>query len=270
MNPIMKRLWKWQANRKVKGDDMFLVYASATILGKIGGENEIPLLLENLSHSDQSVRNASAQSLRDIINRNTKTDVYITFQDLILEKFEKTDSLRERLAIIEVMAAFTQLIREQILGPMLVDSEDDLQYAIIRSLSETEDKEILGSVLDSSDTKDLILRKIALQTWYNGVNNLDFDENLAYFSDKLHYLIRAVYELQTDGAFLRKVLSYANQNDLPTGKAYPDFMIRYLTELLNSWEYDPDAYRSLHQIVIPSYFTFDDPNENEERPFLIL
>ena len=270
MNPIMKKLWKWQANRKLKGDDMFLVYASAKILGKIGGENEITLLLDNLSHSDQTVRNASAQSLRDIINRNTKTDVYITFQDMILEKFRKTESLIEKLAIIEVMAAFTQLTREQILGPLVVDSENDLQYALIRSISETEDKDILDNVLDSSDTKDLVLRKIALQTWYNGVNNLDFDENLSYCANKLHYLIRAAYELQTDGAFLRKVLSYANRNDLPSGKAYPDFMIRYLTELLNAWEYDPDAYRSLHQIVVPSYFTFEESDENEERPFLIL
>ena len=72
MNPIMKQLWKWQANRKLKGNDMFLVYASAKILGRIGGENEIEYLLDNLSHADQSVRNASAQALRDIIKKNTK------------------------------------------------------------------------------------------------------------------------------------------------------------------------------------------------------
>ena len=114
-----------------------------------------------------------------------------------------------------------------------------------------------------------MLKRKALETWYKGLENRQFDEIRTYASNKLHYLIRATYELQLDGKFLKKVLSFASINELPEPKAYPDFIIRYLNELIGTWEYDPDAYRSLHAVVVPSYFTFDSESD-VDTPFVIL
>jgi hypothetical protein len=179
--------------------------------------------------------------------------------------------LVNKLALIETSGAFRLAFRENLLGPLVVESENDLQYAAIRSIADTSDQVLLDTVLQASDTNDLVLRKTALETWYKGISTQDFDEILSYCVPRLHFLIRATYELQADGDFLRKVLSYSNLDDLPFAKAYPDVIIRYLTELLGQWEFDPEAYRSMHAIVVPSYFTFDDDDTAEgERPFVRL
>ncbi|MHA2092075.1 MAG: HEAT repeat domain-containing protein [Candidatus Kariarchaeaceae archaeon] len=272
MNPILKILWKWQAKRKLYHSDVSTRYTSITMLGELGSTNEVSLILNTLSDPSQVIRNASSNALKKIIIREEEDQPRIEeYEQLLIRAFSEASALIHKLALIEVMEVLTLSLREEILGDLVLASENDLQYAVIRSLADTQDPDLLDGVLQASDTSDLVLRKTALQTWYSGISSQDFDKILPYCTPRLHFLIRATYELQSDGEFLRKVLSYSNTEELPLAKAYPDPFIRYLTNLLQTWEFDPEAYRSLHALAVPSYFTFDDDDLAEgERPFVIL
>lgn len=272
MNPVMKYLWKWQAKRKLTSQDISLRYASIYLLGELGKPKDFELLLDGLKNHSQIIRNVTSLALKKIHQRyQDKPEISDDLERQVIDLFSQSNSLIEKLAHIEVMETFQLSVREDLLSPLVIESENDLQYALIRSLADTRDQELLDAVLKASDTNDLVLRKTALETWHKGISTQDFDEILSYCTPRIHFLIRATYELQTDGNFLRKVLSFSNLDDFPTAKAYPDAIIRYLTELLGNWEFDPEAYRSLHAIVVPSYFTFDDDDKAEgERPFVIL
>ncbi|OLS23189.1 MAG: hypothetical protein HeimC2_27420 [Candidatus Heimdallarchaeota archaeon LC_2] len=270
-NALLKTLWLWQAKRKLKSDDIPTQYTSIYIIGAFGKFQHVELIIRYLHDSSQVLRNRAAQSLKEIYPRLENPEDKNSFVVLILKALENSDSLTHKLTLIEVMRDFDLKIREKILGPMILQTENDLQYIVIQSLGDTKDFDILDAVLNSADTTDLILRKTALKTWYEGIKLHDLELSVAYCAPRMHYVIRAAYELQTKGEFLRNLLSHANNNDLPSPKAYPDFIMRYFTELLGNWEYDPDAYRSLHAILVPSYFTFNtDESVDEDRPFMIL
>ncbi len=268
----MRLLWKWQAKRKIQSDDLYLQYTSIHMLGEYGNASDFDLLINGLNHDSQIIRSVTSGAMKKIlIKYQDETEILLRFEETIVTLFRNSTLLVSKLAIIEVIAAFQLSTRENLLSSLVTESENDLQYAVIRSLADTKDRELLDAILKVSDSKDLVLRKTALETWYVGISNYNFDEILTYCTPKLHFLIRATYELQTDGDFLRKVFSYSNPEDLPLAKAYPDTMIRYLIELLGKWEFDPEAYRSLHYIVVPSYFTFDESESVEsDRPFVIL
>ncbi len=270
-NSLLKILWLWQAKRKIKSSDVPTQYTSLYLFGAFGKFQHVELIVEYLNNPSQVLRNRSAQSLKEIYSRIENSEEKDSFVSLILEYLEKSDNLTHKLTLIEVMRDFDLDLRERILGPMILQTENDLQYIVIRSLGDTMDLDILDAVLSAADTTDLILRKTALKTWYEGIKLYDLEASVAYCAPRMHFVIRAAYELQTEGEFLRNLLSHSNNNDLPSPKAYPDFIMRYFTELLGKWEYDPDAYRSLHAILVPSYFTFDDDESaDEDRPYIIL
>lgn len=268
MNLLTRILWRWQGRRKLNHRDIGYRYTAIRKLGEVASVGDLEILLDLLGDQSQVVRNASSQALRSILDQ-VPDEQKATLEQGIIERFDASASLIEKLAIIEVMRSFTLARREQILGSLVKESENDLQYSILYALEGTQDYQILDDILDASNTSDLVLRRIALQTWYDGVSTRD-KEGLDYCTPRLHFLIRASYELQTNGEFLRTILSYADRNELPHPKAYPDFIIRYVTELLGKWDYDPDAYRSLHAIMVPSYFTFDETAGDQERPYVIL
>jgi HEAT repeat protein len=264
MNLLEKLLWRWQGRRKLTSDQLALQYTALRKLGEIGNPKDLELLLPYLSSGSQLTRNATALAIKDMIIQQLDTDTITIMQNTVLDHLERSSKLTEKLALIEITGHFPLAIREKLLAPMITTSESDLQYVVISSIEETRDLEILDTVLNASDTQDLVLRRMALQTWYRGISDQPLDNVIDYISPRLHYLVRAVYELNTDGEFLRKATSYAKKSDLPHPKAYPDFMIRYMTELLGRWEYDPDAYRSLHAIMVPSYFTFNQEDSKEQ------
>ena len=269
-NPVMKVFWKWVAKRKLRSEDPVDQFNSLRILGEFIDNNEINIIFEKTSSSNQLIRIGAAFSLRQLYDRIELELDRSIFEELVLAKFTQTLSLQEKIILLEVIRHFPLYVREEVLAPLILQSDFDLQYGVIKTLSDSKNPEILDNVLESSRSSDLVLRKTALSTWYSGIENVDFVEPVEYCTPRLHFLIRASYELQSDGLLLKKVLSYASKNDLPIPKAYPDFIIRYLTELLSKWEYDPDAYISLHAIAVPSYFTFDSEDTEGEEPFLIL
>ncbi|MCE7734995.1 MAG: hypothetical protein GPJ54_08970 [Candidatus Heimdallarchaeota archaeon] len=270
-NPISKILWVWQANRKLYSKDIPTQYTSLYILGIFGKYKHVVKIVSFLSNSNQALRNKASDALKQIYTRLDDIIERAAFEKLVYGEFETSSQLTHKLAIIEIIRVFSLQKREEFLGPLITESENDLQYIVVRSLADTENFDLLDAVLDSADTIDLILRKSALRTWYEGIRLHELPEVVTYAGPRMHYVIRAAYELQTEGDFLRKLLSNTNQNDLPKPKAYPDFIIRYFTELLGKWDYDPDAYRALHAILVPSYFTFDQSETlDEDRPFIIL
>lgn len=270
-NPLSKILWVWQANRKLDSKDIPTQYTSLYILGVFGKYKHVEKIVSFLSDSTQVLRNIASEALKQIYVRLEDIIERAAFEKLVYEEFETSSHLTHKLAIIEVVRVFSLQKREEFLGPMISQSENDLQYIVVRSLADTENFELLDAVIDSADSTDLILRKSALKTWYEGIKLHELSEVVTYAGPRMHYVIRAAYELQTEGDFLRKLLSNTNRNDLPKPKAYPDFIIRYFTELLGKWDYDPEAYRALHAILVPSYFTFDQSETlDEDRPFIIL
>lgn len=270
-NPIMKLLWIWQANRKLNSEQTPQQYTSLYIYGVFGGFKHVEKIVPFLSSPIHALRNKASEALKQIYRRMEDIVEKAAFEKLIYNKFETSSSLTHKLATIEVIGEFSLQKREEFLGPLIGTVENDLQYIVIRSLADTKDFELLDGVLKSAETKDLILRKSALKTWYDGIRLHDIAESTSYCSPRMHYVIRAAYELQTKGDFIRKLLGETNLNDLPKSKAYPDFIIRYFTELLGKWDYDPEAYRALHALLVPSYFTFEKSDTLEEdRPFIIL
>ena len=270
MNPIEKMLWRWQGKRKLTSDKGALRYTAISKLGEIANPADFQLLLDQLESNYKIITNAVAIAIRQLIEGVEDPQIETDMEALIFEEFKKSSHLSRKLALIEVMRALSLSFREKTLAMLISESHNDLQYAIIKSIEDTINLDILDDVLEASNTLDLVLRRIALQTWYEGVAKQPLKSVQEYITPRLHYLVRAAYELQTDGELLRRALSFANQKDLPHPKAYPDFMIRYITELLGTWEYDPEAFRSLHAIMVPSYFTFEAVSDDEEEPYIIL
>ncbi|MHA2502367.1 MAG: hypothetical protein ACXAE3_05850 [Candidatus Kariarchaeaceae archaeon] len=264
MNLIEKLLWKWQGKSKIGNDNPALQYTAMRKLGEIGSATDLELLLPYLADSEQIKRNTAALAIRDLILQQQDTEVISEMRDKVVMQLENARSLIERISLIEITRHFPLDLRETLLAPLIVQSEADLQYVAISSITDTQNLEILDTILDASNTNDMVLKRMALQTWYEGIANQELEKVQDYITPRLHYLVRAVYELGTDGEFLRKALSYSKKKNLPHPKAYPDFMIRYVTELLGKWDYDPDAYRSLHAIMVPSYFTFSKGEEEQE------
>lgn len=269
-NPILKVLWKWQAKRRLNSDNPVTQYIALTILGDLIGRNQINLIFEKTDSPFQIVRTGAAFALRSCYLNIEESKEKAIQEELVISKFIATKSLREKITLLDVIRIFPLNIREELLGGLVKDTESDLRYSIIKSLENSAKHDILDAILESSETPDNVLRKAALTAWYRGIENEDFEDKVEYCGPRLHFLIRSSYELQTDGLLLKNILSYASKNDIPAPKAYPDFIIRYLTKLLGTWEYDPDAYRSLHSIVVPSYFTFDPQEGGDDRPFVIL
>jgi hypothetical protein len=270
-NYFLKQLWTWQANRKLNSKDVPTQYTSLYVLGAFGSYKHVEKILPFLLNSVQLLRNRASKSLKLIYHRLEEIIEKASFEKDVYNAFEKSESLIHKLSLLEVIREFSLQKREEFLGPLINQAEDDLLYIVIRSLSDTKNFDLLDAVLESANTHDLILRKTALKTWYEGIKLHEVSESLAYCTPRLHYMIRAAYELQTEGGYLKELLSHASLNELPSPKAYPDFIIRYFTELLGKWEYDPDAYRSLHGIVVPSYFTFEETGViDEDQPFIIL
>jgi len=270
MNILERLLWRWQGRRKLNSDRPALRYTAIRKLGELANPSDFILLLPYLGDPSQTIRNATALTLREIIYQVEDPAELEEIENSLVNRLNGQISLSEKLSIIEVMRALSLRTREKILGNLVRESQNDLQYAVIQSLEDTTNLDLLDDVLQAAETQDLVLRHTALKTWYEGVGNQTLKSVQDYITPRLHYLIRAAYELQTDGEFLRKALSYSNKKDLPHPKAYPDFMIRYITELLGTWDYDPEAYRSLHAIMVPSYFTFEDSTGNDERPYIVL
>jgi hypothetical protein len=269
-NPIMRMLWVWQA-RNLNSAKKPKQYTSLYILGIFGKYKHVEKIVPFLASPNHSLRNKASDSLKQIYKRLEDIVEKAAFEKLIYGEFEVSSSLTQKLSIIEVVGQFSLQKREEFLGPLLRETENDLQYIVIRSLADTKNFDLLDGVLETADTRDLILRKSALKTWYEGIKLHDISDAISYCGPRIHYVIRAAYELQTKGEFLRELLGNINSNDLPTPKAYPDFIIRYFTELLGNWEYDPEAYRAIHALLVPSYFTFDQSETmGEERPFIIL
>lgn len=264
MNAVMKMLWLWQARRKLEHDDLIMRYPAIHLIGDWGNSGDFELLLNYLNDPSQIIRNSIMSSLKKLLVKYEEDEeTHREMRSLITDQFNAANTLIEKISAIEVLRVLPIRLREMLLGNMVEETESDLQYQVINSLGDTQNIEILDAVLRSSESKDLILKRKALETWYTGLENKEFDDVLTYCTNNLHALIRANYELQLSGTFMKKILSYANQNELPEPKAYPDFIIRYLNELLTKWEYDPDANRSMHAIVVPSYFTFNQDTDKE-------
>ncbi|MCY3413277.1 MAG: hypothetical protein INQ03_16675 [Candidatus Heimdallarchaeota archaeon] len=271
MNPVMKFLWLFQSRRWILHENLRLQYPSIHFIGELGNIKDFDRLLPLLSNPSQLVRNASTKALRTLILRNKENpEAYRHMINEIIFVFKNASGLIEKLASLEVIKLLPIAKREEVLSNLVLEAENDLKYQVIDALSDTRDVEILNSVLKASNSTDLVLKRKALETWYTGLSVQELDEVLEYATTNLHVLIRATYELQLSGEFLNKILSYAEVKKLPRPKAYPDFIIRYLTELLGNWEYEPESYRSLHAIMVPSYFTFDTSDNEEENPFVVL
>ncbi len=262
-NLFTKPLWLWQARRKIHSDDDEIRYNAIFILGDIGKEKDISILEPLLHHNHHNTRNVAARAILSI-NKRYDADLISP----LIENYSNELPLTTQLAYLEVFKGIPLEQRVSLLSPFIGTSEDDLLYAIIAAIRGVKDLDILDSILQVSDNPDMVLRRLALEVWYQGLSEQKIDDVLDYCTPRLHELIRINYELQLDGKFLKDILSYANIGKLPTPKAYPDFIIRYLNELIRKWEYNPEANRALHAIVVPSYFTFDETGDN--RPYIIL
>lgn len=264
-----KTLWRMISLVKLKSEKNHIRYVAIRTLGKFGNMKDYERLLNLVNNENLELLNSICYSIKEIIDRENNDENIKKMEEIYLEKFETMKGLRPKIIMIEMSRSFDIQFREQMWVRQLRDSKNDLKYTIISVLKDVKDLKVLDEVLNSAETTDSLLRRIALETWYSGLMKYDVETIIDYIADKLHFLIRATYELQTDGKLLKQSLSYSDKNAITSPKAYPDFMIRYMTELLGLWDYDPDAYRTLHSIMVPSYFTFEN-DEGKERPYIIL
>ena len=264
MNITNKTLWRMISLVKLKSEKNHIRYVAIRTLGKFGNMKDYERLLNLVHNENLELLNSICYSIKEIIDRENNDENIKKMEEIYLEKFETMKGLRPKIIMIEMSRSFDIQFREQMWVRLLRDSKNDLKYTIISVLKDVKDLKVLDEVLNSAETTDSLLRRIALETWYSGLMKYDVETIMDYIADKLHFLIRATYELQTDGKLLKQSLSYSDKNAITSPKAYPDFMIRYMTELLGLWDYDPDAYRTLHSIMVPSYFTFSKGEEEEE------
>jgi len=263
---LMENIWLFLAKRKILSNDQIPRYNSLLLLGNFSDDTSIKLLIPYLSDQDTLLRNAAIRSLKQILARSQKRSMHL---NVLKERFQKAE-LIEKLAVIEILEVFDIEDREKILTNYLSKAEGDLIYAILYALHGTVEISILDRVLEISESPDLLLRRLAYRTWFEGLRSMEDENLMTYATPLIHYLIRSTYEMKDQGEILRYVLSNANRKDLPSAKAYPEFITRYLISLINKWEYDGDIYRSLHNLIVPAYFTFKDDGEGDDRPFILV
>ena len=261
---LMEKIWIFLAKKKVNDPAKVPVYNSILLLGSLGDDSVVELLVPFLSNEDTLLRNAAVRSLKLILTDSEEKSSHLA---VLKERFKEAE-LIEKLAVTEVLEVFDISTREEMLKSYLDRAEGDLVYAILEALMGTVDETILDRALKIAESKDLLLRRLAYMVWFEGLKGMDQETMMAYATPLIHYLIRSTYEMKDDGSLLRNVLSNARKKDLPSAKAYPEFITRYLISLINKWDYDPDIYRSLHNLVVPAYFTFK--NDGDERQFILV
>lgn len=264
MNSLVKNIWLLFARRKLSASNLNTRLSAIEIVGELGTPDDIPDLLPLIHESNTLVRNQAISALKLLYNQEGADP----FMDDLLGILQE-EELISMLAVIDILEIFPLVLREQYLVEYLDDANSDLLFEVIRSLEHTTNEEILDKILALASTKDLLLRRVIYTTWFSGIFSMQHDRRLAYATPLVHALIRATYEMNDNGAILREVLSNADKKQLPAPKAYPEFIIRYLVQLIHAWEYDVYIYRTLHTIVVPAYFTFDNASE-KEAPYLIV
>jgi HEAT repeat protein len=264
MNKLTVPLWLMVARKRILSLNLNTRLSAIEIIGKYGSPKDIDLLIPLLNDEEHLVRNFTISALKELY-RNEGIESYL---DKLMSKLNSADLVR-KLAIIEVMQTFDLSIREDYLSRYLDDPNSDLLSAVIGSLKHTRNIVLLDKILDKANTRDLLLRRAVYTSWFTGIRALDKTKRIEYTTSLIHSLIRATYEMRDDGLILRDVLSEADKKLLPEAKAYPEFIIRYLVELVNQWDYDVYVYRTLHNIIVPAYFTFD-IKESDKQPFIII
>ncbi|RMG28152.1 MAG: hypothetical protein D6732_19070 [Methanobacteriota archaeon] len=260
---IKAKIWRTIALRKLNSNKKFIQVEAILVLGRYGLPEDIEVLLPFLEAQDNLLRlNATI-----VIRKLFKNDPEKQAKDLLVNTYRQA-KLLQKITIIEILQELPLEEREQLFGDQLASASDDLLYALLQALKGTTDIDLLDIILESANTRDLILRRTAYHAWFAGIEAMEKEKRLEYATPRLHQLIRATYENRDDGRTLNYVLGHSNRRDLPEPKAYPEFIIRYLIELINTWEYDPDVNRAIHALVVPAYFTFREEHDMKDRPYI--
>ncbi len=259
---LSKKIWRGLALRKLKSKKLHTQVKAIQIIGEYGYPEDYEILLPFLDSDENIIRLTATIAIRNLFIKDPQIA-----KNRLIEEFQNAYLLK-KITIIEILQELPLEEREKLFGKMIQEASDDLLYAIIQTLKGTTDIDLLDNILEATHTKDQVLRKVAYQAWFAGIENMDHETKVNYGTPRLHQLIRATYETKDEGNTLYFVLSHANKELFPEPKAYPEFIIRYLIELINTWEYDPDANRSIHRLVVPAYFTFKEEKDMKERPFI--
>ncbi len=263
LDNLKAKIWRTLAVRKLKSPKKFIQVEAILALGEYGKTDDINLLIPFLDSQDNILRlNATI-----VIRKLFKHDPQKTAKNMLIETY-KESKLLKKITIIEILQELPLEERENLFGDQLANASDDLLYVLLQALKGTTNTELLDDILDAANTKDLVLRRTAYFAWFAGIEAMNKDKKLAYATPRLHQLIRATYENRDKGETLKFVLGHADRRELPEPKAYPEFIIRYLIELINTWEYDPDVNRSIHKLVVPAYFTFNEERDMKDRPYI--
>lgn len=260
---VKAKIWRTLALRKLKSPKTFIQVEAILALGKYGLSEDIDVLLPFLDSHENLLRlNATI-----VIRKLFKNDPEKSAKVKLIEAY-KDSKLLKKITIIEILQELPLEEREQLFGDQLSNASDDLLYVLLQTLKGTTKTDLLDDILDAANTRDLVLRRTAYFAWFAGIEAMDKDQKLEYATPRLHQLIRATYENRDKGSTLKFVLGHADKRNLPEPKAYPEFIIRYLIELINTWEYDPDVNRSIHRLVVPAYFTFNEEGDMKDRPYI--
>ena len=106
-NPIMRKLWVWQANRNLHSDVIPQQYTSLYILGLFGKYKYVEKIVPFLDNSSQVLRNKASEALKQIYTRLEDIIEKATFEKLVYEEFETSTRLTHKLAIIEIIKEFS-------------------------------------------------------------------------------------------------------------------------------------------------------------------
>ncbi len=258
---INTALWRFLAAKKLSSRSLPTKIQAIQLLAKYGKPEDQAMLLPLINERNNAIRLSATVSLRTLFRQDQ------SFKQALLDHLQNA-SVLTKLTIIEILQELPLEEREEIFADTITTATDDILYAVVQALKGTTDINLLDAMLKAADTKDLVLRKTAYLAWFQGIANMEKEDRIQYATPRIHQLIRATYETKDKGTILQNILAYADRKELPEPKAYPEFIIRYLIELINTWEYDPDVNRAIHQLVVPAYFTFREREQMQERPYI--
>lgn len=266
MNSISKRAWRFLSLRKIRSDDFIHIIQGLDKLYFSGIDEDILLMNKFLDNKNHAIRLRTIHTCKSIINRSELQ------MDLIdqLNGLYSSFSLKGKISLIEIFQILDLEKRESLLMKHILDAESDILYSLIKALSGSKKEEIMDRFLYATNTFDHVIRRIAYESWFESISLMEFEERVDYTSGYAHQLIRATYEMEDNGDLLKEMLMHVSKSSLAQPKAYPEFILRYLIELVNKWEYDPDVYRNLHGLMVPAYFTFETDITDKERSYIIV
>ena len=149
-NPISRFFWKILANKKLNSSNIPIRYNAIHIIGEFGNEKALDKLYPFLSDEEQIIRNVASLSIKSITRKMVEKEIpTLEIQAKLVDLFRDVKSLSSKISIIEGLGELPLKIREDLLGPIVTSSEDDLLYSILVSLKEVRKKLSMNFITES-------------------------------------------------------------------------------------------------------------------------